>query len=230
MKEKKNIVTIDGPSGVGKSTLSKMIAFELRYVYLDTGAMYRAVGYHLNKKDVDLRNDDHLKKVLEKIELSLYPAENLEDDVRVVINGNDVSKKIRTPEMSMIASTTSANSLVRQKLTEMQREYGEKGNIVAEGRDTGTVVFPHAKYKFFLEATPETRTKRRALQLMKKGEYVDEKELFSMIVERDKNDRERPIAPLKKADDAILIDTSNMTKQEVKEEILRNITSKKVAD
>lgn len=175
---KLEIITIDGPSGVGKSTLSKAVAVELGFVYMDTGAMYRAVGYHLQQHDVELTDETAMRRCLNDIEIQLYPSRSPQEDVQVKLNGQDISDEIRTTEMAMIASRTSAIPVVREKLTEMQRKFGEKGGIVAEGRDTGTVVFPQATYKFFLEATPETRTRRRALQLRKKGSLLTKKGFF----------------------------------------------------
>ncbi len=227
MSEKQNVVTIDGPSGVGKSTISRRVAVALGYTYLDTGAMYRAVGLQIENNNVDESNDAEVQKCLDDLVLDLLPAKSEDGDVGVLLGGKNVSSAIRTPEMAMIASRVSALPLVRKKLTLMQREIGEKGSIVAEGRDTGTVVFPNAVNKFFLDATPEKRAGRRILQLRAQGKVVDEKELLSMIVERDKNDSQRDIAPLKKADDAVYVDTTDLSIDEVAETILSTIKEKK---
>lgn len=228
MFNKENIVTIDGPSGVGKSTLSRSVAAALGYVYLDTGAMYRAVGLHILQSGVDENNTDELGENLQNLSLELKPARDDGGDVQVFLCGKDVSEEIRTPEMAMVASRVSALPLVREKLTEMQREIGKKGGIVAEGRDTGTVVFPGAAYKFFLDASPKERTNRRVGQLEAQGKQVDEKELYEMILQRDRNDRERTIAPLKKADDAYLIDTSAIGVEDVRNLMLEKIREKKL--
>ncbi|MBU0944797.1 MAG: (d)CMP kinase [Proteobacteria bacterium] len=216
MSHRQNIVTIDGPSGVGKSTISRRVAQALSFTYLDTGAMYRAVGLKL--KDAGLaKGDDEsaLRQCLDTISLDLFPAAEGSDDVGVILDGRDVSQEIRSPEMSMIASRVSALPVVREKLTHMQQEIGKKGEIVAEGRDTGTVVFPGAAWKFYLDAAPEVRMQRRAKQLRSKGESVDEEELLEMIIKRDRDDQARSIAPLCKAKDALLIDTGGLTIEEV---------------
>ncbi len=209
------IITIDGPSGVGKSTISRKVAARYGFTYLDTGAMYRAVAWYLVKYGIDIDNIADVVSVLDDIAITLLPAQNEGDDVGVLLNGENISAQIRTPEISMIASTVSALPAVRQKLTAMQRQIGAQGCVVAEGRDTGTVVFPQASNKFYLDARPEARAGRRALQLRERGEAVDEKKLLEMTIARDKQDSEREIAPLKKADDAVLIDTTDLTADQV---------------
>ncbi len=209
------IITIDGPSGVGKSTISRKVAARYGFTYLDTGAMYRAVAWYLVKYGIDIDNSADVESVLDDITITLLPAQNEGDDVGVLLNGENISAQIRTPEISMIASTVSALPAVRQKLTAMQRQIGAQGCVVAEGRDTGTVVFPQASNKFYLDARPEARAGRRALQLRERGEAVNEKKLLEMTIARDKQDSEREIAPLKKADDAVLIDTTDLTADQV---------------
>lgn len=204
----KAIITIDGPSGAGKSTISRGLAAKLHFTYLDTGAMYRAVGLAITRQGIDLADTDALKKCLDTIALTLEP--NGEDDVRVLLNGEDISQAIRTPEMGMVASRVSANPLVREKLTALQRQLGEKGGIVAEGRDMGTVVFPKAPCKFFLNATAEERARRRQAQLAEKGQIVEYQEILDQISKRDYDDSRRTLAPLKPADDAIIVDSSSM--------------------
>ncbi len=225
MFEKLHIVTIDGPSGVGKSTISRKIADRLGYTYLDTGAMYRAVGLHVKLKGADPTSERAVADGIRDLKIELLPASDENGDVGVILNGEDVSGEIRTPEMSMAASKISALSVVRVKLTEMQREIGSQGRIVAEGRDTGTVVFPQAAFKFYLDAAPEERARRRVLQLRASGGEVDEKEILEMIIKRDRDDSERTIAPLKKADDALLIDTTRLNIDEVSDRILAAVTS-----
>ncbi len=223
MSHKQKIVTIDGPSGVGKSTISRRVAQALSFTYLDTGAMYRAVGLKLKEAGLDLDDESALRTCLDSVRLDLLPAEEENDDVGVVLDGRDVSREIRSPEMSMIASRVSALPVVREKLTHMQQELGKKGEIVAEGRDTGTVVFPLAAWKFYLDADPEVRMQRRAKQLREKGESVDEQELLAMIVKRDRDDQARSIAPLCKAKDALVIDTGVLTIDEVTRAMLKVI-------
>ncbi len=222
MLNKKHIVTIDGPSGVGKSTLSRMVAKELGYTYLDTGAMYRAVGLHVKLKGADLDSEEDVARVLGDIIIKLVPSSG-DEDVGVVLNGKDVSDIVRTTEMSMVASKVSALAVVRERLTQMQQEIGSEGQIVAEGRDTGTVVFPAAAFKFYLDANPEERARRRVAQLGKGGEPADEKEILSMIRKRDRDDSERTLAPLKKAEDALVIDTTDLSVGEVGDRILKKI-------
>ncbi len=208
MLDPKGIVTIDGPSGAGKSTISRGLAAKLHFTYLDTGAMYRAVGLALEQQGIDLADTPALAQCLAKIELTLVP--NGDDDVRVLLNGEDVSQATRTPEMGMVASRVSANPLVREKLTALQRQLGEKGSIVTEGRDMGTVVFPKASCKFFLVASAEERARRRQAQLAEKGQIVDYQEILDQISKRDYDDSRRALAPLKPADDAIIVDSSSM--------------------
>lgn len=209
------IVTIDGPSGGGKSTVSRTLAAKLHFTYLDTGAMYRAVAYQCREKGVDLANSEQLAALLQTIQIELLPPAAGEDDVRVLVDGKEVGALLRTQEMGLLASQVSALPLVRKTLTRLQQKIGESGQIVAEGRDTGTVVFPQATWKFFLDASPEIRAHRRAEQLRGKGEAVDEQQLLAQIVKRDKDDRERTIAPLKAAPDALTIDSTGMPVEEV---------------
>jgi cytidylate kinase len=223
MSVKRQIVTIDGPSGVGKSSVSRIVAAELGYTYLDTGAMYRGVGHYFHNRDINIEDETRISSMLSGIHLELVPASSVDDDVGVLLNGEDVSEQIRTPEMSMVASKISALSSVRSFLTTMQRSIAERGKIVAEGRDMGTVVFPEARYKFFLEASPEERCRRRVRQLQQKGIAADAEEILEMIVKRDKDDSERAVAPLKKAEDAHALDTTSLSLEEVCEAILEAI-------
>jgi cytidylate kinase len=204
------VVTIDGPSGVGKSTISRRMAAELGYTYLDTGAMYRAVAYGCDKAKVDVEDEPSLAPLLDDLDIQLLPPLHQEDDVCVLLTGEDISSAIRTPEMGMLASKVSALPLVRAKLTGMQQKMGEQGSIVAEGRDTGTVVFPNAAWKFYLDADPKERARRRIEQLRANGQQVDEQEILTQIIERDENDQQRTIAPLTRAEDAVLVDTSKL--------------------
>lgn len=217
MAEKKNIVTIDGPSGAGKSTISKLLAAKLHYTYLDTGAMYRVVGLQVKRAGIDLEATDageKLARLLEGIEISLAPGSEGEE-TRAFLAGEDVSEAIRSPEMAMVASRVSAEPQVRRKLTEMQRTMAAAGAIVAEGRDMGTVVLPQARSKFFLDATPAERARRRQAQLLEKGVRVEYEALLRQIEKRDKADSSRSLAPLKPAADAVVIDSSRMTIDEV---------------
>jgi CMP/dCMP kinase len=227
--EKLDIVAIDGPSGVGKSTVSRKIAIALDYAFLDTGAMYRAVGYSLKKNKVPFDREEKVAEALQDITLRFLPAQKDEEDVGVIVNDENISGEIRRPEMAMIASQVSAFSVVREFLTKIQRSLGEQGRIVAEGRDIGTVVFPQAAHKFFLDAQPEERAKRRLAQLQAKDVAVDLEEVLQQILERDNNDRNRIVAPLKMAKDAMLIDTTRKTLDQVVSIILRAVAQDKAA-
>lgn len=225
MSRVQDIVTIDGPAGVGKSTISRRVAAALKFTYLDTGAMYRAVALFLHRQETPLDDSDSLAAAMDKLDLKLLPAPDENSDVTVLLMGEDVSDAIRTPEMGMAASAVSKLGIVRERLTRMQQEIGRNGGIVAEGRDTGTVVFPEAAHKFFLVATPEERARRRVLQLRAKGEEADEEKILAMTIERDRNDREREIAPLVQAEDAVAIDTTELTIDEVCGKLLQAVRS-----
>ena len=229
MVERKNLVTIDGPSGAGKSTISKLLAAKLHYTYLDTGAMYRAVGLQVERSGLDLEAEngrEKLVRLLDILDMTLAPGEEGQE-TRVFLHGKEVSDAIRTPEMAMVASRVSAEPEVRKKLSEMQRAIGNKGAIVAEGRDMGTIVFPEAKYKFFLDATPEERAKRRQKQLLEQGQRVEYEELLAQIQKRDRDDSSRSLAPLKPAPDAVVIDSSQMSIDEVVSFMLKAVHEKK---
>jgi cytidylate kinase len=228
MVERKNIVTIDGPSGAGKSTISKLLAAKLHFTYLDTGAMYRAVGLQVERSGLDLeaeKSREKLVKLLDILDMALAPGEEGQE-TRVFLHGEDVSDAIRTPEMAMVASRVSAEPEVRKKLTEMQRALGNKGAIVAEGRDMGTIVFPDAKYKFFLDATLAERAQRRQKQLLEQGQRLEYEELLAQIRKRDRDDSSRSLAPLKPAPDAVVIDSSQMSIDEVVSFMLKAVHEK----
>jgi cytidylate kinase len=218
------IVTIDGPSGVGKSSVSRQVAAALDYSYLDTGAMYRAVAVFVGDSGVDDRNEQAVVRALAALRLTLAPGKG--GDTRFLVNGLDVTCRLRSPEISLASSRVSAFAPVRQKLGLMQRRIGEAGRVVAEGRDMGTVVFPDAAHKFFLDAHPEIRARRRALQLQAQsanGAVVDEAEILRQTMLRDRQDSERPIASLRPADTAMIIDTSAMTQEQVVDLILDRV-------
>ncbi|MBI3542542.1 MAG: (d)CMP kinase [Deltaproteobacteria bacterium] len=205
----KLIVAIDGPAGSGKSTVTHLLARKLGYVHIDTGALYRAVA--LKAKELGISYDD--APALGRCALSCrLEFQWLNDDRNhVFLDGKNVSSLIRTPEISMAASKISAYPEVRDALLGLQRQLGEKGGVVLEGRDIGTVVFPNAHAKFFLTASVDSRARRRAVELEEKGVYLDFEEVKKQVVDRDRGDTERKVAPLKKAADALEVDTTNMT-------------------
>ncbi len=208
MSDGLRIVTIDGPSGAGKSTVAKIVAQKLSFIYLDTGAMYRAVAWQVLEMGLELTEQEKIGRVVADIDISFLPATG--DDVLVLVNGKELGLELRTPQMGMAASKVSALTVVRTRMTELQQQMGQKGGLVAEGRDTGTVVFPTARWKFYLDAEAEERARRRVNQLSEQGLVADYTEILQQIKERDRNDTERAIAPLKKAEDAILIDATNL--------------------
>ena len=228
MAEQKNIITIDGPSGAGKSTISKLLAARLHYTYLDTGAMYRVVGLQVERAGLDLEAEgarEDLVQLLAGLDMTLAPGEEGKD-TRAFLNGEDVSDAIRTPEMAMVASRVSAQAEVRKKLTEMQRTIGKNGAIVAEGRDMGTIVFPDARHKFFLDASPEERAQRRQKQLAENGQKVEFQEILAQIQKRDRADSGRSLAPLQPAENAVIIDSSEMSIDEVVSFMLAAVNKK----
>lgn len=228
MAEQKNIITIDGPSGAGKSTISKLLAARLHYTYLDTGAMYRVVGLQVERAGLDLEAEgarEDLVQLLAGLDMTLAPGEEGKD-TRAFLNGEDVSDAIRTPEMAMVASRVSAQAEVRKKLTEMQRTIGKNGAIVAEGRDMGTIVFPNAMHKFFLDASPEERAQRRQKQLAENGQKVEFQEILAQIQKRDRADSGRSLAPLQPAENAVIIDSSEMSIDEVVSFMLAAVNKK----
>lgn len=204
----KKIIAVDGPAGAGKSTVSKIVASKLGYTYIDTGAMYRAVALKSSRSTEDLAD------IVEDINIEL------DDRARVFLDGTDVTKEIRTPEISKLASDVSKFPFVRKKLTELQRKMAERGSVIMDGRDIGTQVLPNADLKIFLTASLEERARRRFEELQAKGQTADLIAVKKEIALRDKQDSEREIAPLKKAVDAILIDSTNLTIDEVAGKIL----------
>jgi cytidylate kinase len=208
----KIIVAIDGPSGAGKSTAARMLARELGYLYIDTGALYRAIGWKAAKEGVKPVEGPELQALCDGTTVELR---NAGDGLGVYVDGVDVTGLIRTPEMSMMASAVSAQPCVRKRLLELQRSMGRQGGVVLEGRDIGTVVFPEAEAKFYLDADVNERARRRYEELRAKGESADLQRTVDEVVERDYNDSHRDIAPLMKAGDAIVVDSSSMTAEEV---------------
>jgi cytidylate kinase len=213
-------IAIDGPSGAGKSTLAKSVAKALSIYYLDTGAMYRAVAYAAKREGVDIGSPEQVADLAQRVDLR---TEYENGEQRVLLSGKNVMPYIRTPEISRGASDISAYPCVRLKLVEMQRTVAKKYDVVLDGRDIGTYVLPDAKYKFFLTADIEERAKRRYLENKEKGINKDLAEVLSEMKTRDENDSTRSLAPLKQADDAALIDTTNMNAGDVLDAVLIRI-------
>ena len=197
-------VAIDGPSGAGKSTIARKVAGELGFLYIDTGALYRSIGYYVLKKGGDPEKKEDVEAALPGIRLELRHADGVQ---RVFLNGEDVSDRIRTPAVST-ASHVSAFPAVRAFLLELQRKMAREHNVIMDGRDIGTVVLPDAELKIFLTATPEDRARRRYEELVEKGEAVTFDEVLKDVIQRDYNDTHRDIAPLRQAEDAVLADTT----------------------
>lgn len=219
------VITIDGPAGVGKSTVSKVLAERLSYLYLDTGALYRAVAYKFIAEGIPLADEVALQSFLRATAIRF---ENSCHRTRVFVNEEDVTELIRSEEIGLAASRISAIPIVRNALLHIQRNAAERGGVVAEGRDMGTVVFPDADVKFFLEATPEERIRRRYDELRLRGEVADYKRLAEDMAARDKQDRERPVAPLIAHPDAVVIDSTAKSVQEVVDSMLKAIKRRPV--
>lgn len=217
MNKVSKVIAIDGPSGSGKSTVAKLVAEKLGLIYLDTGAMYRGIGYALDQKGISTDDAGLISKALETMAFSYAPNNN----VLIEVNGMDLTLKIREHQVSKLASKYSQVQVVREFLVSMQREIAGKRASILEGRDIGTVVFPNAALKFFLTADPKVRAKRRFNQLQDAGELgsLTLSQVEDDIISRDKRDQNREIAPLKKAQDAIEIETSHFTIDEVVEKI-----------
>ena len=214
----KKIIAVDGPAGAGKSTVSKICAARLGYTYIDTGAMYRAVALKCNE-ELGIRNEECNENFI--IDVAKDIEIRLDEQARVFLDGREVTKEIRTPEVSRGASDVAKVGFVRKKLTELQREMAAQGKVIMDGRDIGTQVLPNADLKIFLTASVEERARRRFEELKAKGLAADFAQIKTEIILRDKQDSEREIAPLAQAEDAILLDSTNLTIDEVVEKILR---------
>ena len=209
-------IAIDGPSGAGKSTIAKLVAKKLGIDYIDTGAMYRAVGYKMNREDVPFEECDELKAMLDSTDIDFVSGD-------IILDGEIVNTLIRTSEVSQLASKCSALPMVREKLVEIQRNMGTRKSVIMDGRDIGTNVLKDAEYKFFLTASAEERAERRHKELIEKGEKITFEEVLRDIRQRDHNDMTRALNPLKKADDALEIDSTGLNIEQVTEAILKEI-------
>jgi cytidylate kinase len=221
--DKQRVITIDGPSGAGKTTVSRLLAGRLGYRYVDTGALYRALAWAAARDQIAPGDDAGLKHLCDSIDLRLDTGGG---QSRVHVDGTDVTALIRTPEMTMMASAVSAKAVVRSFLLERQREMGRIGGAVFEGRDMGTVVFPQADVKFFLDAAPETRARRRFAELPA-GSSQRLSDVLRDMALRDRNDSSRELAPLKPAPDAIIVDSTALDAQQVVDLMMACLTGKK---
>lgn len=213
-------IAIDGPAGAGKSTIAKMVSAELGYIYVDTGALYRTIALYIVENNI---SDNEIPEKINKADVSLKFIDGTQ---RVFLGERDVSGLIRTPEISMEASRTSAIPAVREYLFDTQQKIAKENNVIMDGRDIGTVVLPDAQVKIFLTATPEERANRRYRELSEKPDCPSYEDILKDIIERDHNDMNRPVAPLKQADDAVLVDTTNLTLEQSAEEIIKIINEK----
>jgi len=213
-----NSIAIDGPAGAGKSSIAKALSKRLGYIYIDTGAMYRAVAIFFLENNVADGTDSRIESLLDKLEISIKYEDGAQ---KVILNGEDVTGKLRLEEIGKLASKFSAIGSVREKLVALQRKLAQKENVVMDGRDIGTVVLPNADLKIYLSASSKVRAKRRYLELLEKGQTdLDINDIEDEIIKRDEADMNRDISPLKQADDAYYLDSSDMTLEEVVSKIL----------
>ncbi len=201
-------IAIDGPAGAGKSTIARRLAKELGYYYVDTGAIYRTVAYFLDLLGISPKDVDGVERYLDELTIAIEYDE--EGKQHMLMNGMDVTDDIRTPDISQKASLVSAHAMVRDMLLDMQRDLAKKHNVIMDGRDIGTVVLPRATVKIFLTASAEVRAQRRTAELIAKGQNANFNQVLKDIQQRDYQDSHRPIAPLKQAKDAVLLDTSDL--------------------
>ena len=211
-------IAIDGPAGAGKSSIAKALSKRLGYIYIDTGAMYRAVALFFVENNISDGADSRIESLLDKLEISIKYEDGAQ---KVILNGEDVTDKLRLEEIGKLASKFSAIGSVREKLVALQRKLAQKENVVMDGRDIGTVVLPNADLKIYLSASSKVRAKRRYLELLEKGQTdLDINDIEDEIIKRDEADMNRKISPLKQADDAYYLDSSDMTLEEVVSKIL----------
>jgi cytidylate kinase len=222
-RSKPFVVAIDGPAGAGKSTVAKKLAARLGYAFLDTGALYRAVALEARRRGVDWADGEAVAHVAQEMNISFVPSGQVNT---VIVDGQDVTREIRAPEMSDGASKVSAHGPVRAALLGLQRRLASASNVVAEGRDMGTVVFPDAGAKFFLTASLEERARRRTQELLAAGRPAQFDAVLQDIVERDQRDSTRAVAPLRRADDAVDIDSGGMTPDQVVQKMAEVIASR----
>ena len=217
-------VAIDGPAGAGKSTIAKLVAKEMNFIYVDTGAMYRAIALYLLRKGVKPDERDRFADECRGADVTIRYEDGIQ---QVILNGENVSGMIRTEEVGNMASASSVDGAVRAKLLDLQRNLAKENDVVMDGRDIGTNILPNADVKFYLTASAEERANRRFKELTEKGQECDLEKIKADIIERDERDMNREIAPLKQAEDAVYIDSSDMSIDEVKAAIIKLIESKR---
>ena len=211
-------IAIDGPAGAGKSTIAKKVAKELSFIYVDTGAMYRAMAYFLLQQNIEGSDEKAIEESCCRARISI---EYQNGEQVVLLNGKNVNPYLRSEEVGNMASVSSANPKVRQQLLMLQRTLAQENDVVMDGRDIGTTILPNAQVKIYLTASADTRARRRSLELTEKGIPCDLEEIRRDIIERDERDMNREVSPLRQADDAVLVDSSNMTIEEVADRIIR---------
>jgi len=217
------IITIDGPTGSGKSTVSRLLAKRLRYHYLDTGAMYRAVGLAIWRAGAELQNKEEVARICNSLDIKFIQRG---DSTKICIGDEDVTRAIREPLMDLMASNVSALDIVRKAMIRLQRKIGSQGSLVAEGRDMGTVVFPEANHKFYLDASLEVRVDRRVQERQEKGESISREKVREDLIKRDYQDMNRRLSPLKPAKDAVIIDTTELNPHQVVERIMKKMNQR----
>ena len=216
------IIAIDGPAGSGKSTVAKIVAEKLNFRYIDTGSMYRSVAWKSLQKNTALKDEDAVADIASKVQIELVPGKNGQ---LVFVDGENITDQLKVEEISRGAAIVAAQPMIRKIMTTKQRKLGKQGTVVMDGRDIGTVVFTQAEKKFFLDADPKERGRRRFVELKEKeqAKNADISTIIEQVVQRDHEDRNRKIAPLKQAKDAMLIDTTNLSIDQVVKEIIKTI-------
>ncbi len=216
--KKKPIIAIDGPAGAGKSTIAKMVAKELHFVYIDTGAMYRGLTWKALEEHLNLHDAEQLAELAQRTQMVFKSKRD--GSVRIFVDGKDVSNRIRSERVSLHTNEIAKVKGVRKVLNQMQKDMGKKGGVVMEGRDIGTRIFPKAEYKFYLDASPIQRAQRRYLELKAKGKRVNLEKIAHALAQRDYKDKTRGISPLRQASDAIVIDSTHLSLAQVAQSIL----------